>query len=97
MARMIFDVGVPAPPSSQGSQGPQGSQGARRLPADITRLRRGDRVRARKDICHTHLSAALIMKGAQGTVENAYRTTHKAKIRWDGAIPSPISILGLST
>ena len=23
---------------------------------------------------------------AQGTVENAYRTTHKAKIRWDGGL-----------
>ena len=78
MARIIFDAG--ASPNSTTSQG------ARSLPADLAGLRRGDRVRARKDICHTHLSAALIMKGRQGTVESVYRTTQKAKIHWDGGL-----------
>jgi hypothetical protein len=61
MARIIFDAGVSG--VSGISLVPRTFQGGGRSPADITRLRRGDRVRARKDICHTYLSAALIMKG----------------------------------
>ena len=84
MARFIFDTGV------SGVSGVlivrQTSQAGGPSPAHITRLRRGDRVRARTDICHTHLSVALIMKGEEGTVESAYRTTQKAKIRWDGGL-----------
>ena len=84
MAHFIFDVGVSG--VSGVSIMPRASQGGGRSLADVTRLRRGDRVRARKDICHTHLSAALVMKGARGTVESVYRTTQKAKIRWDGGL-----------
>ncbi len=84
MARFIFDTRV------SGVSGvliaPQTSQAGGASSAHINCLRRGDRVRARKDICHTHLSVALIMKGEEGTVESAYRATQKAKIRWDGGL-----------